>query len=323
MINEDSDANVAAARYGFARVGISSPDGEWTFGNNGVVNDETPMPCSDSDSKDIKYVRAVFSFLESNSDTYDSSRVYAEGFSQNSMFSAYLSFCMNDKVVGVWQGGSGLSLTGLPPTLPGAQAQCTASAFKEYQFDCITKEPCTDCQYWPIYPCYQPQRPMIDCVVEYSNDPISTSDDPDQTTGKYMYEALSDEGHAVRYMQFSPSDDGTIQGGHENPQNVAYWQVGCWGITEQCSSECETAFVSCVNSNNVATARSRVLSFKKCIAEQVFSGLKGCTASCSPTLEMMKASEEPTTLWDGDAFGATLQAGPQPATSKCSADLYT
>ena len=216
-----------------------------------------------------------------------------------------------------------MGLTGLPPTLPGAQAQCTASAFKQYGMDCMTKDPCTDCQYWPIYPCYQSQGPMIDCVVEYSNDPVSTSTDPDQTTGKYMYNALVDEGHAVRYMQFSPSADGTIQGGHANPQNTAHWQAGCWGITAQCSNECETEFITCVNSLDVSTASARILSFQRCIEEHAFSGLKGCISSCSPTLEMMKASEEPTTIWNGQDFGLTLEKDPQPDSSKCFADLYT
>merc|ERR1712136_288248 len=326
MVNDKSEANTAAGRYGFARVGVSSPDGEWTFGNNGIVNDQNPMPCDDSDSKDFKYVKTIFAFLESNPSQFDSNRVYAEGFSQNSMFSAYLSFCMNDKVVGIWQGGSGMGLTGLPPTLPGAQAQCTASSFKQYGMDCVTKDPCTDCEYWPIYPCYQSQGPMIDCVVEYSNDPVSTDQttgNPDQTTGKYMYNALVDEGHAVRYMPFSPSADGTIKGGHANPQNTAHWQAGCWGITAQCSSECESAFISCVNSLDVSTASARIQSFQRCIEEHAFSGLKGCTSSCSPTLEMMKASEEPTTIWNGQYFGLTLEKDPQPDSSKCSADLCT
>ena len=108
-----TDGNVAAARYGFSRIGLSTPDGGWTFANDGVVNDNNPMPCSDSDSKDMPYLRAVFQFIEDNPDQFDSSRIYAQGFSQNSMFSAYIGFCFSDKVVGVWQGGSGLALTGV------------------------------------------------------------------------------------------------------------------------------------------------------------------------------------------------------------------
>ena len=75
-----------------------------TLRNNNIVNDLAPMPCSDEDSKDIAYIRKIFNFVESNPDKFDASRVYAEGFSQNSMFSAYIGFCFPDNVVGIWQG---------------------------------------------------------------------------------------------------------------------------------------------------------------------------------------------------------------------------
>ena len=75
-----------------------------TLRNNGIVSDLAPMPCSDEDSKDIAYIRKIFNFIESNPDKFDASRVYAEGFSQNSMFSAYIGFCFPDNVVGIWQG---------------------------------------------------------------------------------------------------------------------------------------------------------------------------------------------------------------------------
>ena len=80
------------------------------------------MPCSEEDSKDIPYVQAVFDFIESNPGQFDASKIYAQGFSQNSMFSAYIGFCFNEKVLGIWQGGSGMAYTGLPPNLPGCQA---------------------------------------------------------------------------------------------------------------------------------------------------------------------------------------------------------
>ena len=61
-------------RYGYVRIGVSTPDGEWTFGNNNVINDAHPMPCSDSDSKDIAYIRKIFDFIESHPDQYDTSK---------------------------------------------------------------------------------------------------------------------------------------------------------------------------------------------------------------------------------------------------------
>ena len=32
MKNENAADNKAAARYGYARIGVSTPDGHWTFG---------------------------------------------------------------------------------------------------------------------------------------------------------------------------------------------------------------------------------------------------------------------------------------------------
>merc|ERR1711935_337595 len=69
-LNSKSDGNAAAVRFGFVRIGLSTPDGAWTFANDGVVNDENPMPCSEEDSKDIPYVQAVFDFIESNPEQF-------------------------------------------------------------------------------------------------------------------------------------------------------------------------------------------------------------------------------------------------------------
>ena len=289
---------------------------DYTLLFSGIVNDGKPMPCSNEDSKDIPYLKAVFNFIEARPDQFDTSRIYAEGFSQNSMFSAYIGFCFNDKVVGIWQGGSGMALTGLEPNLPGMQGQCTASSFDEHGRDCSTEDPCTECQYWPIYPCYQEQRPMIDCVAEYVNDGVSVSKtDSSASSAIYMYEKLLAEGHDARLMRFSPSDDGTIEGNHQNPKNYVYWQVGCWGITSPCSQSCEDAFTGCVELKGVSTAAERVDSFSDCIEDMPAE----CADDCSPTLNMLRQSEDPTTL-EYVNFGAdTTAAHVRPATSLCVA----
>ena len=86
-INGRTTDNKVAARYGFARLMVSTPDHNWVFGNDMVVNDAKPMPCEDTDSKDIQYIRTIFGFIDANPDMFDTSRIYAAGFSQNSMFS--------------------------------------------------------------------------------------------------------------------------------------------------------------------------------------------------------------------------------------------
>ena len=108
--------------------------------------------------------------------------MYAHGFSQNSMFSAYIGFCFPDNFVGVYQGGSGLALTESKHQLPGCQGLVSASQLEACSADkktkgcrkCRAAHPCTECQYWPIYPCYSSRKPIVDCVVEYDNDGIST-----------------------------------------------------------------------------------------------------------------------------------------------------
>ena len=92
---------------------MKSSDGFWTFGNDGVVNNDVPMPCSDADGKDMPYIRTIFNFIDANPGMFDSEKIYAQGFSQNSMFSAYIGFCFNDRVSGIWQGGSGMALNGI------------------------------------------------------------------------------------------------------------------------------------------------------------------------------------------------------------------
>ena len=45
------------------------------------------------------------------------------------------------------------------------------------------------------------------------------------------YDKLVAEGHDARLFRFSKPDDETINGGHSDPKNKEYWQVGCMGIT--------------------------------------------------------------------------------------------
>lgn len=323
MKTTKSGENTAAARYGFARIGLSTPDGYWTFGNDNVVNDQKPMPCSESDSKDIPYLKMVFKFIEDNSDMFDTNRIYTEGFSQNSMFSAYIAFCFSDKVHGVWQGGSGMALTGRAPNLPGCQGQCKASVYAELSNcnQCINQQPCTECQYWPIYPCYNEKKAMIDCLADYTNDYIAAGkEDPTvDSTSEYMYERLMNEGHDARMFRFGASKDGTVKGGHTNPKNAVYWQVGCLGITSPCSSECEYSFIDCINGKDTSSSANRTSSFDDCISEDSFVNLMGCTKSCAPTYDMLKESEEPVIskfLFFGN------EQNPQharPSFSKCTA----
>ncbi|XRA99681.1 ShKT domain-containing protein [Pycnococcus provasolii] len=310
-MSSDSDVGKAATQYGFAFIGLSTPEGNWEFGNKNVVNDAKPMPCSAEDTKEIEYVQAIISFVKSQSATmgFDATRIYSEGFSQNSMFSAYIAFCFSSDVVGVWQGGSGLSLTGQQPFLPRMEGQCTADSFAQYQNGCATSQPCTDCQYFPVYPCYTESRPQVDCIAMYDNDFLAGTD-------TFMYDAMAAEGHDARLLRFAVDSANGIEGGHKNPASWTTWMVSCFGMTEQCSSTCASSFASCVAASELEKPSEK---FEGCVSSSSMSTLNGCTATCSPTLEMMKLSESPTVTLSKDKWGAgSSTADAKPSTSKCT-----
>ena len=48
----NSEMVEAANRFGFVGLCTTSADGNWTFGNDGVINDDTPTPCAEADSKE-------------------------------------------------------------------------------------------------------------------------------------------------------------------------------------------------------------------------------------------------------------------------------
>ena len=121
-------------------IGSTGPfDGAGGFGlefpADGIINPSNPTPCSASDSRDYVYIEGLLDFIADHPGL-DSSKVYFEGFSQNSMFSLYASVCFADRVAGLFQGGSGISKTFHLPITPGLQAQCSASAFATHGNNC-------------------------------------------------------------------------------------------------------------------------------------------------------------------------------------------
>ena len=334
MTNAKSDSNKAAARYGFARFGLSSA---WSKPNNptkgfwgfpGIVNDDHPMPCSDADSRDIPYLRVIFDFIAANPDKFDQ-RIYIEGFSQNSVFAAYAGFCFHDRVTGIWHGASGLVRKDSLPYGVSCQARTTGEGREKCTSKkcaiCEKEQPCKECQYWPIWPCYTQKRPMIDCLTDYTNDGVTNDveGDPIKNSGaQHMYDALVQEGHDARLFRFAPVEDGSIKTKHSATKNIVHWQVGCWGITPPCTETCQTEFLKCVNGKNPTNVGEHVKAFASCINEDTFTALEDCTSTCAPTLEMLKASEMPA-IQKGNNFGASnvdSTTHTRPDSSLCNAD---
>jgi hypothetical protein len=213
--NPSADELRAADAYGFHAYALSNPDGYGTFGNNGISNDEIPLPCSDADSKEIPYARTIIDTIPSTS------AIYTSGFSQNAMMAYYYHACF-DRVSGTNQGGSGLALHGVDPTPPGGQVECTFSSAEQHGVPaCKVEEPCDECMYWPA----KPVGPLKTCLQTYTNEyvtplthslpePRSPSLAPSFLFGTdlNMFQTASVPGNDVRRLVFSPSAG--VAGGH-------------------------------------------------------------------------------------------------------------
>jgi len=294
-------AVAAGQKYGFATLSLGSTgpfDGGGNFGlefpANGVINPDNPAPCSSSDSREYAFIEGVLDWIESVDDL-DQSKVYVYGFSQSSMFAAYVAVCFHDRIAGLWQGGSGLALTSHIPLTPGLQGQCSKSASDTYGKECCDKEFCNECAYWPIYPrtCGNKDTAVIvDCIAMYTNDFLCGTD-------YYMANALVEEGHDARLLSFSPSDE--VNGGHKSPNNLHDWMVGCLGIVDSCSSACEDNFTKCVTDSNKSTGLEK---FKNCLSN--IGDLEGCEEKpCALTLEMLRLSEDPVVSLSQGKFGTS------------------
>ena len=106
----------------------------------------------------------------------DSTRMWMWGFSRNSLFTVYAAYCFPKNFVGLFQAGSTMLERGQKPFGRGCKPEVTGETWKKCKEEglkceqCAAKYPCEECKYFPAYPCYNPERPMIDCSANYIND---------------------------------------------------------------------------------------------------------------------------------------------------------
>ena len=280
-----------ADRYDYAVLFLANPSNRWIFPNNGVINAGNKTPCADSDSVDLEYSRLALETFAGLNDV-DAGKIFSVGFSQNSMWSAVLGICFPDHVARFSQGGSGLAIRGATVTTPAMGSECTQSAHDELGGGCKMQRPCDGtndeplCTWWPMYPETTPARPLQACGFVFQGDYLFETQLP-------MYDALVAEGHHARYLDFPA-------GAHRMPSNGHDWLVGCLGIQDKCSAQCESDFVSCVNNQN----SDGPTAFETCTDA---SRPAACIAACAPTLVMLSTSEAPaTTKVSGGTFDAWL-----------------
>jgi len=300
---KDKKAAEEFGRFPVANFVLSTPfedhggKGGWRTGNDGVVNDGMPQACSDDDTPEMPYLKAIFQIIEDDPETFDASKIYTYGFSQNSIFSAYVGFCFSDKVAGIVQTGSGLVVAsegGRPA--PNSGGLCKYSEYNEYGTDCRKSHACTDCEYWPIFPCYEP-RPVVHCGFIYEDDFMGH-------TMQAMYDRAVAEGYDARLFEVAG-------GSHKEFKNKEEWYAGCLGITEACTSACAADVKSCIK----ASRRDGDEAYFDCTSGDLPSS---CSAGCSPTQEMLVLSESPKSVQlSTGAFGAPQSSKSRPSSSKC------
>ena len=123
-----------ASRYNLTVVGYASTELEcWDWANNAVVNLATPQSCAAADSREVGYVQAVLDYIASHPARFDASQVYVQGFSKQAVFAAYVAYCFQPRIAGLYQDGSALLVKGRPPeAYHGMGAECTLSGFLQY-----------------------------------------------------------------------------------------------------------------------------------------------------------------------------------------------
>ncbi|MAI78289.1 MAG: hypothetical protein CL917_05065 [Deltaproteobacteria bacterium] len=289
----------AADRFGFAGLCTTSADGNWTFGNDGVVNASQPTPCSTEDSKDIIYMNGVFDIIDrlGESGEVKSDKIYSWGFSQNAMFTAYTAFCYPDRITAFWQGGSGLYVEGETNALPLMEGACRHSDFVEYGQQCAIESPCLECEYFPVYP-VPTTPPMAGCIMAYEDDSLVETTAP-------MANLMTTEGHDATLLHFPD-----IGRGHTEPLMSWDWIVGCMGVVESCSPACSAAVTTCVEDMAGSTPQTREDDYFACTNAEPAD----CAAGCAPTLDMLRLVERPCVVDGLCDNGETSQTCP----SDCS-----
>lgn len=211
-------------RYGIASVFVStSPTstGNWDLPH--IVNDTQPQVCTGSDAD---YMRVVFDFLGSHVKDFDPTNVHVTGHSQNSIFSAFTGFCFSEKVAGVFQASGGLTL------VDEFKKYWTKRATGLKQVQGFLQE-CDTCQYWTVYPCYEPSRPVTNCFGSSTDDPFVWDDSYTRSTSQYGYEAAVKEGHVSASLVWGPPVTG-----HATGVFTTEWTIRCLGMLPECPESC-------------------------------------------------------------------------------------
>ncbi|MEC7987249.1 MAG: hypothetical protein VX278_18915, partial [Myxococcota bacterium] len=292
---------VFANQYKVRRIDVTSPTGNWDFPlDNRVNEDNYTTQCDAENSTEIEYLQGVFSVVDQMiaDGLVNPDKIYFAGFSQGSMFTLFAATCFPDRVTGISQGGSGMySQSDGSLALPLCEGICEQGAFEEFGMDCVTEEPCDDCEYFPVLPTsYRNGDTFQSCIFMYDNDEAAHS------TAVPAHKYVTQAGHSAKLHIFESRPEYNL-GGHDYPQLSWEWVNSCLGVNPPCSSACESVVISCIedfretyanNNNNENPLHSS--QGREAIAEAYQDCLainESCVQACAATEPMLHSVQEP------------------------------
>lgn len=117
--------------------------GQWNIPE--IITDATGTPCEGSDSHDIGYINAAVEWLNSQSDKYDTSRIFFTGCSMGSAFTSYISSC--------WKKSHPNDLSAFATHSTGLKVKGDGLSLPPDNYDTdYTWGECPNCGYFPFKP---------------------------------------------------------------------------------------------------------------------------------------------------------------------------
>jgi poly(3-hydroxybutyrate) depolymerase len=165
---ESGELASLAAQGGFALIcgealqGIFGMGGQWNVPE--VITDATGTPCGESDSYDIAYIEAAVNWLATQSDVYDTSRIFFTGCSMGSAFTGYISSC--------WKKAHPTDLSSFATHSTGLKVKNDGLELPPDNYHTqYTWGECPDCQYFPFKPeTYSDDLGLKACIFDNTGD---------------------------------------------------------------------------------------------------------------------------------------------------------
>lgn len=231
---------------GVASVFVASQTGGW-LGNQRMsvtVNKDNPQVCT---SVDVDYGRTILTTLGSQGSALDMDAIYLAAFGTSSYFATLLSFCLSDQIRGVMVGGGSM-------VVPDTQYNYAKRGLGRVMDKYARFGTCDTCKFWPVYPCYEPSRPVRVCFAATNNDPYVWDQSFKRSMNDVSYKLAKDEGHIVTNIVWD------TERGHTKDGLWNDWILSCLQITPPCPAGCWDEYFQKLTCNNCSATADMMLS---------------------------------------------------------------